>query len=73
MSEIETIREEIAALHDDVKQLLSIMSEVFIPAAQVTKTKRLNENTITRNDKIEKYNEIGKCRLLISLSVGSDG
>lgn len=68
MSEIENIKKEISAMRGDVQQILNILNDVFISAEQLTKIKNLNVNTISRNNKIEKYNEIGKRKLLISLS-----
>jgi hypothetical protein len=46
---------------------LQALGELVVEADYVTKAKRLNKNTISVNDKLEKFNGIGQRKTLIKL------
>ena len=43
------------------------LNDLLIAAAYVTKAKWLNKNTISQNDKLAKFEELGKRRVLMTL------
>jgi len=47
---------------------LEALGEVLVEAEYITKVKRLNRNTISENEKLEKFQGIGKRKLLIKVS-----
>lgn len=63
----EITTKELLEMKDKVDRIFEMLSPVLIEADHLTKTKGLNENTISRNENIEKFNEFGKRKLLIKL------
>lgn len=63
----ELTKEELLEMKLKVDRIFEMLGQVLIPADTVTKTKGLNENTISRNNSIEKFNEFGKRKLLIEV------
>lgn len=76
-NKIERLVQEVGRLTDAVEiltdlvleqqKLLFPLNEVLVKATDVTKYKGLSRNTIGMNRHVEKYNEFGKKKLLISL------
>lgn len=58
---------ERAGAIDDALPVLYALGELVIEADYVTKAKRLNNKTISKNDNLEKFNGIGQRKTLISL------
>jgi hypothetical protein len=53
---------------DYLTQLVKPLCDLLIYADDVTKARGLNKNTISQNDKLEKYNKPGERKLLISIA-----
>ncbi|HEY0658218.1 MAG TPA: hypothetical protein VGD05_07075 [Pyrinomonadaceae bacterium] len=66
-TDIDELNSKVEILTEQNNRILAILGNIFIEADYLTKTKGLNENTISRNNRIEKFNEIGKRKLLIKL------
>ena len=62
--DIKQLQEQIDYLTRIVKPLYDLL----IYADDVTKAMGLNKNTISQNDKLEKYNKPGERKILLSLA-----
>lgn len=70
MSEQMTSQEiytELKEMGEKVDRIFEMLKPVLIEADYLTKTNGLNENTISRNNKVDKFNMVGKRRLLMTL------
>lgn len=52
----------------DALPALEALGELLVEADLVTKTKGLNPKTISKNNNLEKYQAVGKRKLLLKLS-----
>ncbi len=52
----------------DLAPALEAMGDLLVEADFVTKAKRLNKNTISQNQSMEKFNEIGSRKVLLKVS-----
>lgn len=64
---IKRLEEKLDRMAADQQKLLAMIGSVLVEADHLTKAKGLNKNTISQNDKLEKYNQIGKRKLLLKL------
>jgi hypothetical protein len=64
---IERKLDELLEMLRDFSKPLAVFNELVVQADYVTKAKQLNKNTISKNDKLEKYNAFGKRKVLMSL------
>jgi hypothetical protein len=63
----EMAKQDYDELNQKIDLILNILSGVLVEADYLTKVKGLNKRTISQNEKLEKFNEIGKRKLLIKL------
>lgn len=64
---IKILEEKLDALINSQERLLAIFSGLFVEADTLTKIHGLNQNTISRNEKLEKFKEIGGRKILLKL------
>ena len=66
-TELEFIKQQLTETRNELRLMREMLEPILISADHLNKVKGLNKNTISQNNKIDKYNGIGKRKVLLTL------